>query len=311
MPTPLPPFDLDLLRTFVTIVECGSFTRAAQRLNRTQSTISLQIKRLEDGLGKRVFQRDGRGFALTSDGEVLLSYARRLLGMANEACAVLMEPDVEGVVRLGTPEDFATTHLPGILRRFSRAHPQVALEVRCDFTVTLLDGFARGEHDLVLCKRDPGKAADGLADGLSDDGVRVWREPLVWAASPHLIPPEPAAPVPLVLAPPPDLYRKRALETLNVQGRPWRIVYTSASLAGIQAAVSAGLGITVLPRDMLAAGFQVLDAAHGLPDPADMEIVLLRRPGARPKAVDLLAGHIVRSLEPTGGERAGGERAGG
>jgi len=291
MPTPLPPFDLDLLRTFVTIVECGGFTRAAQRLNRTQSTISLQIKRLEDGLGKRVFQRDGRGFDLTTDGEVLLGYARRLLGMANEACAVLMEPDVGGVVRLGTPEDFATTHLPGVLWRFSRAHPQVALEVRCDFTVTLLDGFARGNHDLVLCKREPGNA---------DGGIRVWREPLVWAASPRLVPPGPAEPVPLVLAPHPDLYRKRALETLNTQGRPWRAVYTSASLAGIQAAVSAGLGITVLPRDMLAAGFQVVDAALGLPDLADMEIVLLRHPGARSKAMDLLADHIVRSLERAG-----------
>lgn len=310
MPTPLPPFDLDLLRTFVTIVECGGFTRAAERLNRTQSTISLQIKRLEDGLGKRVFQREGRVFDLTTDGEVLLGYARRLLGMANEACAVLMEPDVGGVVRLGTPEDFATTHLPGVLWRFARAHPQVALEVRCDFTVNLLDGFARGDHDLVLCKQEPGNATAGGAAGdmAADGGIRVWRQPLVWASSGRLVMPDlqapaPQTPVPLVLAPPPDLYRKRALDTLNAQGRPWRIVYTSASLAGIQAAVSAGLGITVLPRGMLAAGFQVMDAVHGLPDPADMEIVLHRHPAARSKAVDLLAGHIVRSLEQTGPER--------
>ncbi len=287
MPTPLPPFDLDLLRSFVTIVDCGGVTRAAGRLGRTQSTISLQIKRLEDGLGKRVFLREGRGFELTADGDILLAYARRLLSLANEACTVLMEPEIGGVVRLGTPEDFATAHLPDVLWRFSRDHPQVALEVRCDFTVNLLDGFSRGEFDLVLCKREPQGAAGG---------IKVWREPLVWVASERLLF-TPGVPVPLVLAPPPDLYRKRALEALDGCGRPWRIAYTSPSLAGIQAAVSAGLGLTVLPKDMLAPGFHIVGAEHGLPDPADMEIALYRLPGALPKAVELLAEHIVRSLE--------------
>ena len=291
MPTPLPPFDLDLLRTFITIVDYGGFTRAAERLGRTQSTISLQIKRLEDGLGKRVFQRDGRGLDLTSDGEILLAYARRLLSMANEACALLMEPEVGGVVRLGTPEDFATAHLSDVLWRFSRAHPQVALEVRCDFTVNLLDGFSRGEYDLVLCKREPQGPANG---------IKVWREPLVWVASERLLL-EPGAPVPLVLAPHPDIYRKRALDALDGCGRPWRVVYTSPSLAGIQAAVSAGLGITVLPKDRLAAGFHVVDAEHDLPDLADMEVALYRLPGTPPKAVELLADHIIRSLEKAAG----------
>jgi len=286
MPTPLPPFDLDLLRTLVTIAESGGVTRAAERLGRTQSTISLQVKRLEDGLGKRLFQRDGRGFALTGEGEVLLAYARRLLGLAGEACAVLMEPDVGGVVRLGTPEDFATAHLPDVLWRFARAHPQVALEVRCDFTANLLDGFAQGDYDLVLCKREPRGAGDG---------VRVWREPLVWAASARLLL-QPGQPVPLVLAPAPDIYRRRALEALDRAGMPWRITYTSPSLNGIQAAVSAGLGATILSRDLLAAGFQVVE---NMPDLADMEIALHRRPGAVSKAVDLLAEHIVRSLEGT------------
>lgn len=287
MPTPLPPFDLDLLRSFVTIVESGGVTRAAERLGRTQSTISLQMKRLEEGLGRRLFQRDGRSFAMTAEGEQLLIYARRLLTLAGEACALLMEPEVGGTVRLGTPEDFATTHLPDILFRFARAHPQVALEVRCDFTANLLDGFTQGDFDLVLCKREPQGAGDGL---------RVWREKLVWAASPRLLL-LPGQTVPLVLAPAPDLYRRRTLEALERAGIPWRIAYTSPSLAGIQAAVSAGLGVTILSRDMLAAGFQVVDASLGLPDLTDMEIALHRRPGAMSKATELLADHIVRSLE--------------
>lgn len=287
MPTPLPPFDLDLLRTFVTVVDCGGFTRAAERLGRTQSTVSLQIKRLEDGMGRRVFQREGREPTLTPDGEILLAYARRLLALANEVAVRLTEPDVGGKVRLGTPEDFATVHLADVLWRFSRAHPQVALEVRCDFTVNLLDGFAKGEYDLVLCKREP-QGPGG--------GIRVWREPLVWAASDRVTVGR-EGPVPLVLAPNPDLYRRRALDALDSCGRPWRIAYTSPSLAGVQAAVRAGLGVTILPREMIAAGFHAVGAEAGLPELADAEVALYRAPGTLPKAAELLAEHIVRSLE--------------
>ncbi|WP_207484175.1 LysR substrate-binding domain-containing protein [Arenibaculum pallidiluteum] len=287
MPTPLPPFDLDLLRTFATIVDAGGFTRAAERLGCTQSTVSLQIKRLEEGLGRRVFNRETRELALTPDGELLLTYARRLLATANEACARLMEPEVGGLVRLGTPEDFATAHLPDVLWRFSRDHPQVTLEVNCDFTLNLLDGFARGEYDLVLCKRE--RQGTG-------GGTRVWREPLVWAASDRLLL-DPGQPVPLVLAPYPDIYRKRALEALDAQGRLWRVAYTSPSLAGVQAAVRAGLGVTILPSEMLSPGFHAIGAEHGLPDLTDTEIALYRAPGQLSKAAELLAEHIIRSLE--------------
>lgn len=295
MPTTLPPFDLDLLRTFVTIVDCGGFTRAAERLGRTQSTISLQIKRLEDGLGRRVFEREGRGFALTPEGEILLAAARRMLALASETCARLMEPDIGGTVRLGTPEDFATVHLPDVLWRFARAHPQVGLQVNCDFTANLLDGFSRGEYDLILCKREPQGAAGG---------TKVWREPLVWAASERLLL-DAGGPIPLVLAPYPDIYRKRALEALDAQGRPWRVAYTSPSLAGVQAAVRAGLGITILPKEMVAAGFHIVGADHGLPELADTEIALYRAPGALSRAADLLAEHIVRSLEGGRADHAG------
>ena len=291
MSSPSLPFDLDLLRTFVTIVDCGGFTRAAERLGRTQSTISLQVKRLEDGLGRRVFERGGRGFVLTPEGEILLAASRRILQMVNETCTRLMEPDVGGTVRLGTPEDFATMHLPDVLWRFARAHPQVSLQVNCDFTANLLDGFSRGEYDLILCKREP--------QGTSG-GTRVWREPLVRTASERLIV-DMAAPIPLVLAPYPDIYRKRALEALDACGRAWRIIYTSPSLAGVQAAVRAGLGITILPKEMVSAGFRILGAEHDLPDLADTEIALYRAPGTLSKAVSLLAEHIVRSLEGTQG----------
>jgi DNA-binding transcriptional LysR family regulator len=288
MPTPPPPFDLDLLRTFVAIVDNGGFTRAAERVGRTQSTVSLQIKKLEDGLGRRVFEREpGRDLQLTPDGEILLTYARQMLRLGDEARARLMEPDVIGTVRLGTPEDFASAHLPNVLARFARAHPRVALEVNCDFTVNLLDGFSKGQYDLVLFKREPQGPGGGIG---------VWREILVWAAAARLVL-GPDEPLPLVLAPVPDVYRKRALASLDAIGRPWRIVYTSPSLAGLQAAVRAGLGITVLPKEMVPTGFVLLGPEQGLPQLPDTEIVLYRAPGALTRAAELLAEHIVHSLE--------------
>lgn len=303
MPTPLPPFDLDLLRTFVAIADNGSFTRAAERVGRTQSTVSLQIKKLEDGIGRRVFEREagGRGgeFHVTPEGEILLNYARQILRLCDEARSRIMEPGVEGRVRLGTPEDFATVHLPDILARFARTHPRIALQVNCDFTVNLLDGFSKGLYDLVLFKREPQGRPGQLQPGPAG-GVGVWREVLVWTASPRLVLNDAEA-LPLVLAPAPDVYRKRALAALDAARRPWRIVYTSPSLAGLRAAVGAGLGVTVLPKAMVPPGFVLLAQDEGgLPALPDTEIALYRAPGEISRPAELLAEHIVQSLEAGG-----------
>ncbi|HRK95334.1 MAG TPA: LysR family transcriptional regulator, partial [Rhodospirillales bacterium] len=166
--------DIDLLRTFATIADAGTFTRAGERLHRTQSTISLQVKRLEDLLGRQLLERNARMVRLTPEGEVLLSYARQILRTNDEAVSRLREPELAGVVRLGTPEDFATTHLPDVLAAFAKSHPRVALEVTCDLTLNLLARFHEGEFHLVLVKREPQAAAGG---------VRVWREPLVWVGN--------------------------------------------------------------------------------------------------------------------------------
>jgi DNA-binding transcriptional LysR family regulator len=281
------PFDLDVLRTFVMIVDAGGFTRAGERLGRTQSTISLQMKRLEEALGRQIIQRGARGIALTADGDLFLSYARRILGLADEARSRLMDSEVEGTVRLGTPEDFATVHLPGVLARFARSHPKVTLDVRCDFTLNLLDAFGKGEFDLVLFKREP--------QGPSG-GVRVWREPLVWAAGGRAMH-HSEGPVRLVLSPPPCVYRKRAIQALEAENRDWQVVYTSPSLAGVQAAVQAGLGATVLPREMVPSSLEVIGPEQGFPALEDTEIALYKAAGNRSKAVERLAEYIVRSLE--------------
>ena len=285
MPARLDPV---LLRSFVAIADAGSLTRAGERLRLSQPTISLQVKRLEQALGCRVLERSPHSLRLTAQGETLIGYARRILALQEEALARLTQPGVSGTVRLGTPEDFATTHLPGVLAAFTRAHPLVALEVTTDLTLNLIQRFGAGEFDLMLVKREPAGPTEG---------VRVWREPLVWACIAPLADVfAQEAPLPLVVSPHPCVYRRRTVRTLDRMGRSWRIAYTSTSLAGAQAAVRAGLGVAVLPREMVPPDFMVLDEAAGAPDLADTEIALMLATPTTPPA-ERLAQHMVQALE--------------
>lgn len=278
--------DLDLLRCFVTIAETGSFTRAGQRLGRTQSTISLQVKRLEGQIGRAVFARTPRSLSLTPEGERLLGPARQLLRLNDTAIADLFEPDMTGRVRIGVPEDFATAHLPAVLSAFAEAHPLVELEVTCDLTLNLLDRFHDGAFDLVLVKREPSAKLGG---------VRVWREPLVWVARDQLAV-SGLETVPLVVSPEPCVYRKRAIDALEAVGRKWRAAYTSTSLAGSQSAVNAGLGITVLPREMVPPYLTAIIDDRELPPLHDTEVALIEAPGLS-QTSHRLAQHIVAALE--------------
>lgn len=281
--------DVDLLRAFVTVADLGSFTRAAETLLRRQSTLSLQIKRLEDGLGRRLLDRATRHVRLTAEGDALLPHARQMLELNDRLVASLSQPALAGTVRLGTPEDFATSYLPQVLARFAQAYPAVQLEVTCDLTLTLVERFRQGAFDLVLVKREPER---------SNRGVRVWREPLVWVAAGQLVLPE-EGPLPLVVSPPPCVYRKRATDSLSRARRPWRVAYSCASLAGQHAAVKAGLGVTVLPKDMVPPGLTVVERRSMLPDLHDTEIALLAARGLGAPA-RRLHDHIVRSLEDVG-----------
>lgn len=279
--------ELDLVRSFVTVAEAKSFTRAGARLGRSQSAVSLQIRRLEDRVGLQLLSRDPRHVVLTADGEAFLPQARRLLRLNDEILSELKGGDVEGEVRLGAPEDFATAHLPGILGEFARANPKATLAVTCDLTLNLLDRLRDGSLDLALVKREP----------LGPDmGVRVWHEPLVWVASDASILERTDA-LPLVVAPSPCVYRKRAIAALDRQGRAWRCAYTSPSLAGQQAALRAGLGVTVLPREMTPPDLLRLGPEHGLPELADTEIALIRSTTAIPPAAERLASFILSSLD--------------
>lgn len=277
--------DTALLKTFLRVAETGSFTQAAENVGRTQAAISLQIKRLEDVVGKPLLERTNKKVMLTADGETMVAYARRILAISQELKNRFEEPDIEGELRLGTPEDFATAYLPQVLARFARSHPHAQLNVSCDLTLHLQEGFDRGEYDIVLLKQKPAAITEG---------VMVWHKPLVWVSGEFV--PEGDAVLPLVLAPQPCVYRKYAFESLDKTHRGWRVVYTSPSLAGTIAAVKAGLGVTVLPKDMVPEGLSVLGEENGLPELPHAEMTLLLRDNLS-KAATMLAKHIIRSLE--------------
>ena len=277
--------DIDLLRAFVTVVETGSFTRTAALLGRTQPAVSLQIRRLEDQLRSPLFDRGGKGVGLTTEGAGLLPQARRLLRLNDEIVSTLGDGDLEGEVRFGAPEDIATMHLPGILGAFARSHPRIKLSVTCDYTANLLDQMSRGMLDLALIKREP------VGPEL---GVRVWSEPLVWVALDASIIEGAPLPLPLIIAPAPDIYRKRALSALADAGVAFRAAFTSPSLAGQMAALRAGLGVGVLPAAMAPRDLAVLGPP--LPALTDSEIALVSARGAGGPA-GLLAQEVLRALE--------------
>lgn len=282
--------DLDLLKAFAAIIDTGSFTRAGERLGLTQSAITLKLRRLEAQAGRTLMTRSAKAIALTDDGAVLLAHARRMIEMNDAAIAELRGPKLKGTVRLGTPEDFATVHLPDVLASFAAEFPDVALEVTCDLTLNLLEFYRNGAFDMILIKREP--------YGAFGDGIAVWREKLVWARGPKPVLVHGA--LPLVVAPQPCVYRKRATQALDKAGQSWRIVYTSPSLAGSQAAVRAGLGIIALPEQMVPDDFVVLSEA--MPDLAETEIALMaRHPLSRPATT--LRQQIMQALEAETGSR--------
>ncbi len=280
------PFHIDsiLLKSFIAIADTGSFSKAATMVGRTQSALSLQIKKLEDGLCCVLFDRGARKATLTEKGEVFSGYARRIMALQLEVYSRLTEPDAEGEIRLGTPEDFATHYLPDVLALFRKHHPRIQLKVDCDLTLNLVDGFQQKKYDLILVKRDPQRVKGG---------TKVWREPLVWASATGW---QAHQTLSLVLSPQPCIYRARALAALDRAKLPWHVAYTSPSLAGTLAAVKAGLGVTVLPQNMLPAGVHPIRKDFKLPELADAEIALIKREEIS-KAGEMLAEHIIHSLE--------------
>ncbi|MCZ4306985.1 LysR substrate-binding domain-containing protein [Zoogloeaceae bacterium G21618-S1] len=281
----------ELLRTFVKTVDTGSFTRAAEAVGRTQSAVSLQIRRLEDLLDAQLFVRGSHKVRLTEQGTMLLEYGRRMLALNDEAVGSLFRPKVAGSVRLGAPHEYTASLLPVILGKFAQSHPNVMLEVTCDLSKNLLKRMDEGEFDLVVALHD------GPGDG---GGIKVLTEPLVWVTSQDHVRHE-ERPLSLVVAPPPCIYRNRVLLNLNRQGLPWQIAYTSSSYSGITAAVRAGLGVTVLADSTVPDGVRRLGERDGFPEMGSLEVRLhtaaaSSTPAAPSEAAERLSDYIASSL---------------
>jgi DNA-binding transcriptional LysR family regulator len=269
--------DLELLRSFVSVVDAGGFTRAAERVHRTQSAVSQQIKRLEDDLGRPLLVRTGKTVAPTEEGERLLSYARRLLSIAEEARDTLASPTNECSVRLGIPEDFAAYRLTRLLASFSKCRPGLRLDVRAGQSLNLKRDLDRGDLDLALVKRSAGDKG----------GIAVWPERLHWVTSKAHPANVKADSVPLVFFPTGCLYRARAIHAIESAGRNWHMAYTSSSLLGIQAAVAAGVGLSVLSEISIRPDHKVLTAKNGFAPIEETEAALVAAPDASPATLRL------------------------
>lgn len=280
-----PDLDIDLLRAFVAVADAGGFTAAADRLGRTQAAVSLKIKRLEASLGKRVLERSSRYLALTSDGEVLLGYARRLLALNDETLQRLGAPAISGELRIGVAEYFLPAHLPRALAQFGRSHPGVHVQARVGFAQDLTAAFERGELDLVLTRREKG----------GGPGRLIWRDPMVWVAAEDA---QIAAdrPLRLCLLPAPCVYRTHGIAALDRIGRRWEAAYTAPSVLGVQAAALAGVGVAALSQSAVVPGLRVLGPQDFFPDLPELEVVVLGEDGPASELAKPLIGAILDSV---------------
>lgn len=270
LPPPALPRGLDpvLLRSFCAVADTGSFTRAAESVHLTQSTVSQQVRRLEEQFGCQLLERGGRLVRPTPEGERLRGYAQRIVLLMDEAVEQVATGALHGAVRIGVPEDFAARALTPTFAAFADAYPQVRLEVTSGLSRALWQRFQDGDLDLALVKQRAGSAP----------GLAAWPEPLAWVDS-RARPARLRDPLPLVAFPQDGLYRSEMTHALDAAGRRWRIAYVSASLASLAAAVEDGLGISLLPRRLAAPGHALLGAPDGLAAVPDLEVALHARAG--------------------------------
>ncbi len=276
--------DPELLRAFQLIADGHSFTQAADQLGRTQSAVSMQIKRLEEILGQTVLSRGrGGGITLTPHGRYLLGRARQILALNDEVITTFRAPPISGIVRLGTPDDYALSHIPGVLRRFAETHPAVQVDVLCSSSADLVERLKAGELDLTL-----------VSDGNQPrnwPSVSLWRGPLSWITSTRYAPHR-QDPLPLALAHEECGWRTAAQEALNKAGIRYRIAYLSGTQVGTHAPVLAGLAVTVSALTVLPEGVRAMRPEEGLPKLPGFGIVMLKGRSAAQPVTDALAAHI-------------------
>jgi DNA-binding transcriptional LysR family regulator len=281
---------LDLLRTYVAVCRQGSLSRVAAQTGRTQSALSMQMRRLENLVERPLFQRTGRGVVPTSEGELLLGYATRILALGDEALARLSRKEMRGSVRIGLAEEVASAALPAALGRLRCAHPDLHLDVVVENSVTLGRLWEEGELDVLVAP----------TSAVAADAQATWNVELHWAAAPdHL--PDPDRPLDLVAFPMPCLWRRRMVEALAATGREHRVTFTSSSVTAIEAAVASGLGVGLLPPEAIRSGaLFALKASHGVPEPLTTQYGLYA-PDRRKPAITATIAALLESLPASPG----------
>jgi DNA-binding transcriptional LysR family regulator len=267
------PLDLDQLQTFIAIVDSGSFTKAADRVFKTQSAVSMQMRRLEERICKQLFIKDGRGNRLTAEGEKLL-------------IAAFDDNRLEGTLRIGTPDDYADRYMPEIIGRFAKTHPNVELYIVCEPSVDLAEKINRGELDIALVTHNPRERAS--------DVVRT--EPLCWVSSANH-PLRDDAPVPLAVGRRDCQWRQVACSSLDAVGRDYQVLFTSWSCTVVAAAVLAGMAVSVMPESALRTGMKVLSQADGFPSLPPVQIGIMKRPGVSLSLMNAITAHISACLD--------------
>ncbi|KWI34801.1 LysR family transcriptional regulator [Burkholderia ubonensis] len=301
-----PNFDIAALRSLVAGMDLGSFAKAADRVARSSSAVSAQIRKLEEQAGTPLFVKSGRGLALTDAGDAMLRYARRMIELNDEAAAAVRGVSLDGWVRIGLQEDFGEAILPGVLGRFARAHPKVRIEARVAHNAELLERLDANQLDLALVWGDPASAAFAARTGI--DGEEIARVPMRWigaagsGATGDGDAGEPSVrmrdePLPLVVFDRPCRFFGAATDALDRAGVPWRVAFTTPSLAGLWAAAAAGLGLTVRSHYGLPASVRLIDAAPlGLPELPSVPLMLLRRASSATPTVDRLARIMTQAV---------------
>lgn len=296
-------FDVAALRSFVTGMDLGSFAKAADRVGRSTSAVSAQIRKLEEQVGAPLFRKAGRGLGLTDAGEVMLRYARRLVELNDEAVAAARGTDLEGWVRLGLQEDFGESLLPGVLGRFARAHPKVRIEARVARNAELTERLDAGELDLALVWDDfklgmRSRRASGASVDVAKPAMHwIGSDALQWTR-------DSGEPLPLVLFDGACVVCSLATDALDRAGIAWRVALTSPSLAGLWAAAAAGLGLTVRTAYGLPQTVHPIDPdAYGLPALPALGLTLLRASSVAVPPVDQLAQIVVDAVRGFASER--------
>lgn len=279
-------YDIRSLRALVEVVDTGSVTKAARRMGRTQPAITMQIRRLEELVGKPLFDPNVRRPLLTTDGEIFIRHARTIVTMHDDLWMQMQAPIAEERVVLGTPDLYAAYLLPTILEKFRRTNPQTEVRVHCAPSRQLMLDLDAKKIDLALVTAMPGIRT----------GEFVRKEQLVWVCGDDSVAYK-DDPVPLALLPPGNIFRDAALQALDRAGRSWRLAYVSESIGGLQAAVFAGLAVSVFASSALVSGLRIVGYKELLPELPEVDLILHRSPEHLSPSADSLAEFVISSLD--------------